>query len=205
MLKNLRNGATTSCGCVRKERVKETHKKYNTYDLTGEYGIGYDCNGKEFYFDIEDFGKIKDYYWLVSNGYVVTNARDTKKTISMHRLVMNASEGTEIDHILHQTNDNRKSQLREITHSQNCINRRIKSTNTSGVTGVCWHKANNKWQARITVNGKRINLGLFDDLEDAIEARLKAELEIFGEYSPNYQKLSQNESNQQPSEQQNTQ
>ncbi|WP_368488451.1 hypothetical protein [Clostridium sp. BJN0013] len=39
--------------------------KYNTYDLTGEYGIGYDAKGNIFYFDLEDYDRIKDFYWAV--------------------------------------------------------------------------------------------------------------------------------------------
>ena len=115
---------------------------------------------------------------------------------------MNASEGMVIDHILHQTNDNRKSQLREVTPSQNCMNRMVAKRNKSGVVGVSWDKACNKWRAAIGVNGKNIRLGSFTTIEDAIEARLKAELEIFGKYSPNYEKLTQQQSNQQS--QQNT-
>ena len=52
LLSNLRNGNTTSCGCVRKEKTKERMKKFNTYDLeTYEYGVGYTTKGEEFYFD----------------------------------------------------------------------------------------------------------------------------------------------------------
>ena len=52
-------GHTQSCGCLMKETSSVLHKKYNTYDLTGEYGIGYASNGKEFYFDLEDYDKKK--------------------------------------------------------------------------------------------------------------------------------------------------
>ena len=41
--------------------MSETFKKYNTYDLSGEYGIGYTSKGEEFYFDLDDYDKIKDY------------------------------------------------------------------------------------------------------------------------------------------------
>ena len=64
---SLRLGLSRSCGCARAESCskvitkynKETKKKYNTYDLSGEYGIGYTSNGEEFYFDLEDYQKIK--------------------------------------------------------------------------------------------------------------------------------------------------
>ena len=192
-LNNLRSGLTTSCGCLQKEKAKETHKKYNTYDLeTYEYGVGYTTKGEEFYFDKEDYQKIKEYAWyLDKDGYVVTKDADTKKMIRMHRLVMNASEGMDIDHRHRKTNDNRKSQLREVTRSQNLMNRGIREDNTSSVRGVSWHKARNKWRAYITINGKTKHLGFFINKEEAIEARLKAELELYGTFSPNYKKLTQ--------------
>ena len=204
-LSNLRRGHTTSCGCYQKEKLKEIYKKYNTYDLeTYEYGVGYTSKGEEFYFDKEDFDLIKDYCWCVDkDGYVIARDADTNKMIKMHRLVMNASEGMDIDHRHRKTNDNRKSQLREVTRSQNLMNRGIREDNTSSVTGVSWHKARSKWRAYITINGKTKHLGFFINKEEAIEARLKAELELYGTFSPNYEKLIQQQSNQQS--QQNTQ
>ena len=187
-LNNLRSGHTTSCGCVRKEKAKEIHKKYNTYDLeTYEYGVGYTTKGEEFYFDKEDYQKIKEYAWyLDKDGYVVTKDADTKKMIRMHRLVMNASEGMDIDHRHRKTNDNRKSQLREVTRSQNLMNRGIQKNSISGVTGVTWYKKNSKWIAQIYVNEKRIYLGSFTNIEDAIQARLEAEKKYFGGFSNNH-------------------
>ena len=186
-LNNLRRGRTTSCGCVHKEKTIERNKdnhKTNTYDLTnGDYGIGYTSKGEEFYFDLEDFDLIKDYCWYINaKGYVVTNEADTNKPILFHRLVMNCTEGMDIDHRFHKVNDNRKSQLREVTHSQNCMNRGIAKRNSSGVVGVSWHKARNKWIAKIYVNGKQIYLGAYINIEDAIQSRKDAELEYFGEY-----------------------
>ena len=59
---NLKNGSTKSCGCLAKEVRSKIHKKYNQYDLSGEYGIGWTSNtNEEFYFDLEDYNKIKNY------------------------------------------------------------------------------------------------------------------------------------------------
>ena len=87
LLNSLRRGHTTSCGCLQKEKTKEMHKKYNKYDLeTYEYGVGYTTKGEEFYFDKEDYPKIKGYCWYIDkNRYVVTKDADTKKMIKMHR------------------------------------------------------------------------------------------------------------------------
>ena len=193
-LSSLRSGLTTSCGCVRKEKLREAtiernknNSKTNKYDLSGEYGIGYDCNGKEFYFDLEDFDLIKDYCWYIDNkGYVVAHdIKDSSKRLRMHRLVMNAKEGMDVDHINNVKSDNRKSNLREATRSQNLMNRRVLKNNTSGVTGVTWVKQINKWRAMIGVNRNVIHLGDYTTKEDAIKARKDAEQQYFGEYRCN--------------------
>ena len=185
-LSNLRSGHTSSCGCYNKDRTKETHKKYNTYDLSGEYGKGYTSKGEEFLFDLEDFDKIKDYCWYICNGYVVTKPKEG--LVSMHRLVMDAEEGLDIDHMFRKKNDNRKSQLRAVTESQNNMNQGLSKSNTSGVRGVCFNKRNNKWRAYISINYKRIELGNYESKEEAIKVRLKAEQEYFGEFGCNYNK-----------------
>ena len=57
---DLKSGKTKSCGCLQKEATSLTHKKYNNYNLDGEFGIGWTENtNREFYFDLEDYSKIK--------------------------------------------------------------------------------------------------------------------------------------------------
>lgn len=87
-----------------------------------------------------------------------------------------------IDHINGNPLDNRKCNLRFATQMQNCWNRKIKSTNTSGVTGVRREHKCNTWHAEIMVNYKIINLGNYKNKEDAIKARKKAEIKYYGEY-----------------------
>lgn len=187
----LLNGHTQSCGCLHSEIVSkfnsETKKLVNEYDLSGEYGIGYATGNKEFYFDLEDYDKIKDYMWHVSDdGYVTTNAFINGKytTFSMHRLVMDClNEDFYVDHIKHHPFDNRKSELRVVTSTQNTINRCMVSNNTSGATGVSWSKANEKWVAYIGIDYKTKFLGYFDSFDAAVNARMAAEEKYFGEYS----------------------
>ena len=88
-----------------------------------------------------------------------------------------------IDHINHIKHDNRKDNLRIVNKSQNAMNQTTSSVNTSGVTGVGWHKAKGKWRAYIKINYKQIELGYFDSFEEAKQVRLQAENEHFGKYS----------------------
>jgi hypothetical protein len=96
------------------------------------------------------------------------------RTFKAHRLVWLYVYGqfpeNEIDHINLNKSDNRLINLREATRSQNNINKANQRNNTSGHKGVCWHKASNKWRARISMNNKRIHLGSFTNIEDAVDA-----------------------------------
>lgn len=90
--------------------------------------------------------------------------------------------GEEIDHINDGT-DNRWSNLRLVTKSQNQFNRKLNANNSSGYKGVFWKTPNNKWVAIIGFRGKRISLGSFDNKEEAAEVyRAKAQ-ELHGEFA----------------------
>jgi len=82
----------------------------------------------------------------------------------------------EIDHINHNQSDNRISNLREVTHRENMLNQSMCKNNTSGVTGVYWHKKNNKWFASIMVKGVAIHLGISFDKFEMMCARKSAEI-----------------------------
>lgn len=182
----LKNGKTTSCGCVHKEVVKKIgikNKKTNNYDLSGEYGIGYTHNGREFYFDLEDYDLIKDYSWSMDKaGYVIGSPSKNRKQIHLHVLVMNPDSKQDVDHINHNPSDNRKINLRNVTRSQNQMNVGLSRNNKSGITGVHFDSTNEKWVAQIGIDRKRKNLGKFDNFDDAVKARREAEKKYFGEY-----------------------
>lgn len=185
---SLRRKQTQSCGCLHKECAAERghkNKKYNTYDLSGEFGIGYTLKGEEFYFDLEDYDLIKDYCWFINeDGYVMSNSNE-RKMIRFHRLILPIEEFEQVDHIKHHTNDNRKSQIRIVTGTQNNMNRTKQSNNTSGVTGVYWDTTRQRWYAEIMINKSKIYLGVFVKFEDAVKARKEAEEKYFGEFSYN--------------------
>lgn len=154
--------------------------------MSGEYGIGWTSNtNKEFYFDLEDYDKIKDYCWNEdNNGYLSTNIYKNT-TIKFHRIILNMTKEDfkKVDHIKHNKLDNRKTELRICTNQNNCMNQGLSKNNTSGVTGVSFHKKTKKWQAYIKVNFRYIYLGLFADFDNAVKARKDAEEKYFGEYS----------------------
>lgn len=184
---SLTKGITKSCGCLQKEVASQIHSKPNKYDLSQEYGIGYtsqpDTYGRfEFYFDKEDFDKIKDYTWSFSNDYL----RDTKdRSVAMHQLILQTNNGLIPEHIhgAASRNDNRKSNLRPATQTQNLMNTKLRTDNTSGIKGVHWRKDTQKWTAGIRVNKKYISLGCFINFDDAVKARKEAEEKYFGEFS----------------------
>lgn len=179
----LKSGKTKSCGCLVPSLVSKTHKKYNTYNLFGDYGVGYTEKGEKFYFDLEDYDKIKYYCWHIKNGYLVTNTEKTQ--IRMHRLIMNIldKKNIYIDHIDGMRCDNRKYNLRLSTKQQNNQNTGININNTSGYKGVSYSKDKHKWLASITYNNKQFFLGYFDDIEDAIKIRKTYELKYFKEFT----------------------
>lgn len=186
LAKSLQSGNTQSCGCLSVEiatqRLVDLNKKYNVYNLSGEFGIGYTTNTKkEFYFDLEDYDKIKDYSWWENDqGYIITTIHNRKHRL--HRFIMNVKNGMDIDHINHKKYDNRKTNLRICTRQENSFNKSIRSTNKSGYTGVYYLNDIQKWCSRIVFNNKQIYLGCFDNINDAIKARKEAEIKYFKDY-----------------------
>jgi HNH endonuclease len=99
-----------------------------------------------------------------------------------HRIIWAVAYGEwpngHIDHINGDRSDNRLDNLRVVTPSENQRNQKRASNNTSGVTGVFWLKAAQKWSAQITVGGRNKHIGLFNAFEDAVSARKSAEVEF---------------------------
>ncbi|MEG5924065.1 HNH endonuclease signature motif containing protein [Enterobacter hormaechei] len=116
--------------------------------------------------------------YLHHRGYLIVKAYGVLRPV--HRIIWEMHNGPipqnmEIDHINRIKLDNRLENLRLATRRQNACNI---STNTSGVPGVYWCKQQYKWRARIFVNGRNIHLGLFQNINDAAAARIKAEAEL---------------------------
>ena len=119
------------------------------------------------------------------NGYIGICV--DRKKYPAHHLAWLYMTGTwpadEIDHRDRVKSNNRWGNLREATHPQNTRNAPLTVRNRSGKVGVCWDPVNSKWRAHITVNGKLLCQGRFDDKEAAISARRTAEQRYFGEFA----------------------
>jgi hypothetical protein len=87
-----------------------------------------------------------------------------------------------VDHINNDKLDNNVNNLRYVTNQENSMNQKLSSNNTSNYKGVYYRKDLNKWYALIMINGKLKHLGLFEKIEDAINARVKKAKEVYGEY-----------------------
>lgn len=183
---HLRTGHTTSCGCYRKDNSANMQKKYNKYDLSGEYGICYSSNTDDvILFDIEDYDKIKDYCWSVAvpkkcyNYKRVVAIKTHGVVIKMHRIIMGITNpDCKIDHKNRNPLDNRKSNLRICTTEQNNWNTPPKHDGYKGVS-----QDHNRWVAKIREDGKQITIGRFDTAEEAALAYNEKAKELFGEFA----------------------
>ena len=101
----------------------------------------------------------------------------------MHRLIMNAQKGQISDHVNRIKLDNRRSNLRLCTRSENNCNKPPLKGKTSKYKGVYWEEARRKWRVRIMLNGKRYHLGHFDDEKDAAQSYNTKARELFGEFA----------------------
>ncbi len=116
-------------------------------------------------------------------GYIGTAFRigGEKKFAYMHRIAWMLThkkwpEG-QIDHINGNRADNRLENLRDVPLGTNRKNMKKPKNNTSGYMGIGWDKGRNKWNVKIGVNGKTVNIGRFKELDEAIAAREQAEIE----------------------------
>lgn len=127
--------------------------------------------------DDKDYEMLNQYNWCVNNApntfYAKRRAKgNPQQTILMHKVLLVAPPGFEIDHIDGNGLNNQRSNLRVVTHRENLHNHHRKKT--SRFVGVSWSKSNNNWQAQIHKNSIATHLGNFKTEEEAHEAYLKA-------------------------------
>lgn len=136
--------------------------------------------GKVTIVDAADFAELSKYKWCASkkhNGRKFTAVRgtqigDKRGIVIMSRQILGLTpgDGLEADHINHDTLDNRRSNLRVVTHQQNQQNQGSRG-GTSQFVGVSWDKARKKWRAQIQSNWQIISLGRFKTEQEAVDAR----------------------------------
>ncbi|GLY59677.1 hypothetical protein Pcaca05_05350 [Pectobacterium carotovorum subsp. carotovorum] len=123
----------------------------------------------------------------VANGYLKVSV--SGKSYYVHRITWLLHYGNNpeffIDHINGNRSDNRISNLRLASNTENIWNSKKMKNNSSGVKGVCWNAAANKWVARIRINGERKTVGAFSSIEDAELAITNARNELHGDFSRN--------------------
>lgn len=186
---HLKNGDVKSCGCLSRENVIKRNKrlkKYNEYKIFNNIVfVKYSNKNEYFICDLDDWEKLKEYTWYKSTGGYACSKGFNGKTILFHRIIMNCPDGLVPDHIYPVSGgvcDNRKSNLEICTTSENCMKSIRKSSH--GIIGIRLIKKTGRWNARIKVNQKTINLGNFLNFNDAVIARLKAEKKYFGKFAP---------------------
>lgn len=148
--------------------------------------------------DDDDFDMVNAFKWCslwnpdTRTFYAVRNSpavNGKRGMIYMHREVTNSKAGEYVDHINHDTLDNRHENLRLCTGGQNQANHRMQVNNTSGFKGVSWYKVLGKWEAKLMVNGKTRHLGYFTTALTAAIAYDRAARDEFGEFALTNQML----------------
>lgn len=138
--------------------------------------------GKHAIVDADDYDFLMQWKWYFNNGYA---ARKPNIQIYMHRLVARTPTGMDTDHINKNTLDNRKTNLRICTRSQNNGNSKKRGGGkaSSIYKGVCFHRAAAKWMAQIGTKDRNIYLGLYDSEEEAAIAYNLGSSQYFGKFS----------------------
>jgi len=148
--------------------------------------------GKFAIVDPQDYERLRAIKWHANQGpqtwyavHSLTNGRNAKrKNLQMHNLVLDVPPGMYADHVNHNGLDNRKANLRAVTHTQNVWHRRkFRPPSRSKYKGVDWAKDMKRWRARIRVNGKRIYLGSFENELDAAKAYDAAARKHHGDFA----------------------
>lgn len=153
-----------------------------------KYTIKDDCvelvskHGEIILIDTQDFDKVIRYSWCVSKtGYAVANIGNI--VTKLHRYILSPSKTQIIDHINGNKLDNRRNNLRVCDNTSNIRNSKLRKNASLPYPGIKLTK-NGRHKARITVDRVEKTIGTFDTLDEAIQARKKAETELYGDFAP---------------------
>lgn len=132
--------------------------------------------------DIEDVDKVRGTKWGIRKNKKLAYV-DSKKLGKLHRYLINAPSGKVVDHIDRNPLNNRKTNLRICTQSDNAKNVGLRENTITGVKGIYRDKKKGRFHAAICVNKKKIYIGASENLNEAARMRRSAELKYFGEFA----------------------
>lgn len=139
--------------------------------------------------DDQDYDFVSQFNWhIVKDGKTFYARRSVmvggkQKAIIMHREILNAPKGVDVDHVNGDGLLNTRSNLRLATASQNQMNRSMDRRNKTGVKGVIMVRSTGKYRAGIMANKIAIDLGYYRTLTEAAEARKSAEKIYHGQFA----------------------
>ena len=137
--------------------------------------------GYETVVDDSDFDLVSQYSWYYNEGYA--KAYHKGKRLRMHRLILGAKKGQQVDHRNRNRLDNRRSNLRICTLKENNRNITMRRDNTSGYIGVSLDKSTGHWRPTVYVDGKVKTSGQFKDKHHAALARDLWAIFFHGEFA----------------------
>jgi hypothetical protein len=163
--------------------------KTNPIEVCGVYTKIFFFNSEGYaIIDTEDYENVRNYCWGKKTyrgglAYARAGIRGSSGETKIHQIILPCEEGFIVEHKDGNGLNNRKNNLRPATCSQNSMNTKLRSNNTSGCKGVTFDKKWDKWVAKITVDGKDHCLGGFSTKEEAVRVRKDAEGNYFKEFS----------------------